>query len=219
MTFRTSGMADDSTRAKHAASPIARSAAEPARGPQADRRSVRVHLRRVRRACNDIIREELEEKAERRENLPEAPRSRRVLDEYVIGQDPRRRRSPSRCTTTTSAWRRRDRRQGRGRAREVEHPADRSDRLRARPARRDARAPAQRAVHHRRRHHPDRGGLRRRRTSRTSSRSCCRSRDYDVEKAQTGIVYIDEIDKISPARARTRRSPATCRARACSRRC
>ena len=42
--------------------------------------------------------------------------------------------------------------------------------------------------------------------------------DYDVKKAETGIIYIDEVDKI-PASRRTRRSPVTCPARACSRRC
>ena len=41
--------------------------------------------------------------------------------------------------------------------------------------------------------------------------------DYDVKKAETGIIYIDEVDKIA-RKATTRRSRATSRARASSRR-
>ena len=55
------------------------------------------------------------------------------------------------------------------------------------------------------------------RTSRTSFSSCT-VRDYNVERAQRGIVYIDEIDKIS----RKSDNPSVIRdvsARACSRRC
>ena len=42
--------------------------------------------------------------------------------------------------------------------------------------------------------------------------------DYDVKKAEQGIIYIDEIDKVA-RKAENPRSPVTCRARACSRHC
>ena len=42
--------------------------------------------------------------------------------------------------------------------------------------------------------------------------------DFDIKKAETGIIYIDEVDKIARRRT-TRRSHATSPARACSRRC
>ena len=50
----------------------------------------------------------------------------------------------------------------RGRARQVQYPADRPHRRRQDPAGPDPRPNPRRSLHHRRRHHPHRGGLRRR---------------------------------------------------------
>ena len=43
--------------------------------------------------------------------------------------------------------------------------------------------------------------------------------DYDVEKAERGIIYVDEIDKIARHSRRTPPSPATSAGKGCSRPC
>ncbi len=113
--------------------------------------------------CNEIIEEELAETTELR--FDELPKPREIfefLNDYIIGQE------QAKKILSVAVYNHYKRVQfgvgprRRGRAGQVEHPADRPHRLRQDAAGPDAGPHAQRAVRHRRRHRAHRGRLRRR---------------------------------------------------------
>ena len=146
---------------------------EPEAGAAADRRPRRLHLRRVRRAVQRDHRRApgrgrrrgLERVRPAQAARRSSPSSRSTSSARTPPRAPSR--SPSTTTTSASAPATRidvgRRRHRRHRDRQVQHPADRPDRLRQDLPRADPREAAQRAVRGRGCHGAHRGRLRRRR--------------------------------------------------------
>ena len=168
--------------------------------------------------CADIIKEE--DRKNRKAAGPSVmtpSEIKGVLDDYVIGQEQAKRvlsRGGAQPLQAPGA-----RRQGqRRRAAEVEHPADRADRVRQDAAGPDAGAHARCAVHHGRCDHLDRGGLRRRGRREHHPEAAPGGRLQRRARAVAAASSTSTRSTRSAASRKPPRSRGMCRARGCSRR-
>ena len=172
--------------------------------------------------CNDIIRDEVPAEAADREvgQVRPADPERDQGQPRPVRDRPggRQAHALGRGLQPLQAAQAHEPHQGRDRALEEQHPADRPDRLGQDAAGADAGAPAQRAVRDRRRDDADRSRLRRRRRREHHPEAAAELRLRRREGAARHRLHRrDRQDQ--RARPTTRRSRATSRARACSRRC
>ena len=178
----------------------------------------RIHLRRMRRTVHghhprgeQVLAGEVARRHSDPEGNPQG--SRRLRDRPGARQEGalgRRPQSLQAAQPPDQAQRRR--------AREVEHPADRPDRLRQDAAGADAGAHPRRAVHDGGRDHADRSRLCRRGRREHHPQAAC-SRPTTMSSAPSAASSISTRSTRFRASPTIPRSPATCRARACSRRC
>ena len=148
--------------------------------------------------CNEIIEEELAETSEL--TFDELPKPREIfsfLDDYIVGQERAKKILSVAVYNHYKRVQHGEPRRRRRRAGEVQHHADRPHRLRQDAARPDPGPHAQRALRHRGRHRADRGRATSGEDVENILLKLIQAADFDVKKAETGIIYIDEIDKIA----------------------